>query len=687
MASVVCAGIPEFLQSTKPSEPYRELFNKVAKEKGYPIEWVQDAGAINIPEPDLGELSATDPNFQITPDIICEVRQIIEGRRRLVNEQAHTQMRVVPSATFTKDVLDLANPAERLWLAKVAGDFQRVAQDIFGYQAHPNYGNLSRWMGESRGDYYSLHHFKRMRSVQSPKLEDIGGLAFAAKPEEYEDYSNVFPWFEAPPPFNGMFPADMTKEEIAYLSKEYDPKDPVRLPWTVVERVEGKALETSKAGQNSWLVRGEGDRWYRVTNMAFHPTYQKYFREVANLLRQHAFVKATDDQKRTHALHPEFRKFTLTMADCLERGDFFKLLKTDLDQTAGNLFLTFFPHEGYWPDQIKLPWMMEMGIRQPGAEKMPPEEAAVFQGLEDRKGEVAKNNGLKYEPRKINTVDLAKGVVMFWPWRTGGYMRAYFREPAGHDYPKAVKDPSLGTVHRNVILMDSSTASVTTTNQILRELVDWGEQAATETRVEEFLQFVQWHEGGHGTGTRVDGILDSGRIFSVAYGKSWGSLVEPLADSDAAWALGRRYEKGLLGKGAEANRKQYEKECWNIIAVELKRYYAKDIASLDKIIGNGDAAHVVGSTLAVAWMFKYAVFSWNAEKKKLVVDLSKFQPAWDSLNETLTVFSLMDLKEEYHNFLRATFAHIPDEADEVIWAARQQFGKPLLVDRDPQGTL
>ncbi|MDO8461891.1 MAG: hypothetical protein Q7S98_03410, partial [Deltaproteobacteria bacterium] len=51
-----CQGVPSFPSWIKSSETYRNLFNKVATELGYPIEWTGDVagGSTNIP--DLNEL-------------------------------------------------------------------------------------------------------------------------------------------------------------------------------------------------------------------------------------------------------------------------------------------------------------------------------------------------------------------------------------------------------------------------------------------------------------------------------------------------------------------------------------------------------------------------------------------------------------------------------------------------------
>ena len=554
-----CDFVSSFPAEISSSEHYRELFNREAKRLGYPVEWVKDEGAPNIPEPERGELEVRD-SFTLTEDALCRIVSSVEAKRLRVVDEARAQMQITRSLTLSDEVLSLANPAELNWLQYVSDGLQEISLDIFGRQANPDYTLLEQWMAD-HGDPDSRHHFSRMRVPSLPPLESATIQRLAAEfgitdvtTDNPGDYGNVFPWFQAKPHFNGMMPEDMSEEDKVFLSKNYDRDHPIRLPWTVVENItiaDEKFLRdhgywdqpdksaTIEMDRNykeavSWLVKGNAGKWYRVTNMAFHPDYRDYFLAFAGLLKEAANLQSVvEDDGKTHSLDVSFRRYTLVMAQALESGDFQKLLAEDLNQTDGNLFLTFFPHEGYWPDGMKFPWMLEMGIRESRARNMPPQEAEIFKDLENRAAKTAGRHHLKYDARTIDTGDVGKSSVLLWPYRTGGFMRSYFREPMGHDYPKR-EYPGID-LHRTVILLDSIIARTEAFNDIFDNLAADGDSYTFHD--EDFTDFVLWHEGTHGTGARPDTPTNSGRTMADVYGDFWGDIAEPLSDAGSILAI------------------------------------------------------------------------------------------------------------------------------------------------------
>lgn len=645
-----------------------------------------EGGMPNIPEPSRGEIRI-DPSrssFQVTDAVICQVRQVIEGRRRRVVEAAQEQLRIVPSATIGDGRMNMANPAEREWLRRTADGLQEESLDIHGRQSNFHYSRLERWMAEGVNDHYSIYHFQRMRGVQPPNLE--GSLRV-----EYQNlipYANLFPWLPGAPAFNAMLPRSFSESEKAYVLNNYSKDDPIRLPWTVVERAseaevqrirvhreyDGNAAALTLVWRRAhgqavvWMVKGEGGWWYKVTNMAFHPDFRPHFLRMARGLRHNAFLRVEGQ-----TLHPQFRRFTVTMAECLERGDMLRLLRADLDQTEGNLFLTFFPHEGYWPDGIKFPWMLEMGIRQRRV-GMPPEEARVFQELEDLAGQVASQSGLPYQTRQIDVSEIEKSAVLFWGYRNGGFMRAYYREPAGHDYPKR-EYPGIN-LHRNVVILDTILSAVSPTNQILREILG---PRAVEIDHADLIDFVEWHEGTHGTGSRPDTPTQSSRRMSEVYGNFWGALVEPLADAGSVVALGRRHARGVISD------EQLRSRIQGILGQQFRRYLSKAAASDLETMGNPDAAHLIGSVMMIGWLLRERVIQIQPDRRTVLFNEREFVPSVTRFHAELTRFSLRDDLPGFQVFVQGLTAEIPNDFDQRCAALKSAAGRPFVVNRNPGG--
>lgn len=164
-----------------------------------------------------------------------------------------------------------------------------------------------------------------------------------------------------------------------------------------------------------WIVEGFEGRKYKVINIAFHERFRPHFLRVAQVLRENAPIEIDGD-----TLDPSFKEYTLVMADAFENGQFEKLLAADMAQTSGNLFFTFFPHEGYWSDNTKFPWMMEIGIRDGAFKNEALIHAQAFQWLEEKTARIIQTTGLSYEPRLMNSEDQARSSEFLWVLRTGG---------------------------------------------------------------------------------------------------------------------------------------------------------------------------------------------------------------------------------------------------------------------------
>lgn len=674
-----CKSVPVPLSSTPASPQYRSLFNAEARKLGFPIMWLEDkaGGAASVPDPDLGEVvQDIKTHYKLTDTDVCKVLASIEGKRRPVVKTARTQMKIVPSRTLSRDILKLASPAERGWLEFVSDPLQKISMTLFGRQANYNYDELADWM-TANGDPDSTHHFFRMKTPAVPTLSPASEAALRAQLDLPEgstkspaDFANAFPWFPGAPAFNALYSADITAEDLAYFSKAYDKDSPIQLPWTVVERMAAPPPNLPRTAVTvilvrdgdldvAWAVKGRDDKWFKVTNMVHHPRYRPLFLEAAQVLRTAA--------QKFPQLHPEFRDYTLTMADSFESGDLLRLLKADLNHSKGNLFLSFFPHEGYWPDGIKFPWMFEVGIRQPGAQS--PAEAGLIQELEDRVAAFAKQKGLPYTRRVIDSSDAAKSAVLFWQYRSGGFMRAFVREPMGHDYPKRTY-PDISQ-HRNVVILDATDAKVPAIQVQQKALLSNPGRSIGPTQL---VDFAFWHEASHGTGERTLDTVASGRTMGDVFGPCWGAMAEPLADAGSIWLNTKRFEKGVI------SRAQFDQYLSAAVMFQLDRMKPRG-AIMGPYLCHPEAGHLVGAAMLAGWYFKEGVLKANGPKGQL--DRERIVAATNTFWERLTEFSLTDNVEGYKTFIKDAVAAIPPDVERHMLASQAKNSPWIIVNRNP----
>ena len=327
---------------------------------------------------------------------IDHTRAELERRRLEVNQFIFTRMATDLSPSYGA-VLETLTPAKRAWFEAVKDPLTEASLDIYGGQVHPEYELNEAWMA-SEADLYSKLHFARVRETQAnwlPSHLTPYGYASAADARQYD---SVLPWFpDLPGMESAMWPIDMTEEEFAYLTKNYDPQHPILQPYTVVERATPEEVEriqvitkTNRSNEPmEWIVQGLEGRKYKVTNIAFHNRFRPHFLRVAQVLRENADIEIDGDR-----LDPSFKEYTLVMADAFENGQFEKLLSADMAQTSGNLFFTFFPHEGYWSDNTKFPWLMEIGIRDGAFKDKALIHAQAFQWLEEKTARMIQATGL-----------------------------------------------------------------------------------------------------------------------------------------------------------------------------------------------------------------------------------------------------------------------------------------------------
>lgn len=504
MVEETCKGMPPFPDWAAPSVWYRQQFNKVALEEGLPFIYFNDnpQGFPNIPEHPLGELFVLDQEewkkYQENPDFksilaqdICKVRQTVEERRREMAKVGMEVFPVVQSATYKDNKLSALNKGEQAWVKAVVDELYQAAQALYAIQAYADSDRTFAWMRE-HADPISLFHYERIRGAQKMPSKPAENIP------DSESYTSILPWFQDAPSFNRMWPDDFSKTELTYIHEKYDAADPIRLPYTRVYRItraeacviKENPKRNSKGIQVEWFRQGLGNRWYRVVHMAFDEEMRPHFLRIASVLEKNADIKVEGE-----SLHPQFRAFTRTMAQALQEGNFMELLQKDLQLSEGNLFMTFYPHEGYWEDGVKFPLMFELGIRDEGLLASARKMKDTIGWLGKQVEAVAKQSGLtSYQAPQVDLSNLSRDIVFFWALRTGAFMRAFIRDPGGHDYPK-VTCPGTDN-HRVAMVLDTLKSWGPLANAAAK--LYFGDEVARHVDFEGVSGFAMMHEVGHG---------------------------------------------------------------------------------------------------------------------------------------------------------------------------------------------
>lgn len=652
-----CKDVPVAPAWSIPSEDFRKLFNETASEMKTGIKWKNDfadKGNPNIPDVYLDEIQSDEvrPQEELNM-IVCGVLSKMEAKRQEISKKAYEKFLIQKSPTFDSERLSMVTPAERKWLEAVGPKFNEITLRIYGKEADFDWEKVKVWMNDPNNhiDEYSLLHFNRIQ-IKTVPFKDR--------------FASSVPWFPKLLQYNALWPADITEAELQAISAKYkdDPNAPILLPFTVVERATPEDIERANKGELLKNSRGEQVEWivdgYKVTNIALHPRYRADFSELAALLRANA----------NDGLDPEFKQYTLTMADACENGNFIDLLRADLDQTKGNIMLTYFPHEGYWADNIKFPFIAEIGIRQ----KISPEEMgkqlARLQELENQTAKILQSVGATYTPRIFDTTEIAKTNQMVWIYSNGGFVRAFpWSDPIGHDYPKRTY-PGID-VHRTVTMLDPIEATLQQRKKFIGML---SPKEKDLLAIKDIAEGVVYHEGAHGCGMRPTDITSTGKTLGQAFGGYWGVLTESIAYSG---------ELSIDGsdKGNPRNLvSTFFASMPTIASSEEMKQLMADPANIS------DNAHEPAVTAIVGFLASKGIISLN-EDKTLNIKFDKIGEHMKAFYTEVVKFSGKGDCAGFVAFINKNIDALPKEIADVIMTATSTTGKYPLLERTEKITV
>lgn len=675
-----CKNGPAFPAWIQSSASYRKLFNETAKELGLAITYLSDdpQGLANAPELKWGEVSVDAAEWKkydvtelrprsskLLDQDICTVRAEVERRRKAVNDAGMQVFPLEKSSTFSQRRDALLNPAEKAWYQRVGETLYDASMVIYGIQAAPQHPETLKWV-HRQADPSSRFHYERARAASGAPKKDVPGIP------ESNRYASSVSWFPDAPSYSNMWPLDLTADELTYINATYNDQDPIRLPWTRVSRV--SAADAEKIADNSpkfdepqheWARKGAGDRWYRVVNMTADPEMRPQFLRMAKALRDNAGISV-----KGSTLDPQFKQLTLTMADCLESGDFQRLLVEDLKQASGNLFMTFFPHEGYWRDGVKYPIIFEVGVVDTTALDRLKAQSYVFNWLGKEVEKLAQGAGFsKYTAPVFNADNVRRTAAFLWPLRTGGFMRAFQRDPGGHDYPKR-SYPGISD-HRVVMLLDTLTSWNAMLNNLMGKLLPEGNRPSAPR----IIDFAVYHEAGHGAQIPQNQILPNGKTLNGALGKWWGVLVEPWADVGAVLAYDKLKDDGVIQEA------EFRDVVLSGLIYNVLRLYPRQVALSDDMIAEGP--HITGSSMYLGWLYREGAIRW--QDNRLTVDMKKISLSSRTFFDALVRQAVAGDPEAFKTFANDCVAALPEDVEKQLIANKKSTASYVLIDRGEFG--
>ncbi len=659
------------------SEKFVTLFNKTANDLDLGIHWNGDTkgGTPNVPDyneltlnPLLYGTNSSGTQYTGVEINVEKVLRAVEHKRLQANELAWKAKVFVDSPTFERmKTVHKLNKAEIAFLKAIAPILSKETDIIFGKQYSHSFETYHAYLKE-HGETFSLRNFWLTMTAASPK---VPANKIPENFKDINDYASSVPGFpKAVDEFSASWPKNFTESEKAYLSKTYtDPQHPANLPYTSMVRYKGvepkkdtTVVETNSGGQPiKWIIKGEGNNLYLVQNISFDPRLQSHFLNIANGLRKYAGIHIDGE-----TLDPKFASYIMDAASFIEKGDWAGLLKADIYQTGGNLYFTFFPHEGYM-DQVRFPVIYELGIRNPDVSKLVATSPIAMNHLEQMVADRYIKMGLKtYNPRTFGETNSPNEMLTIDIYSAGGFLKPW-GGIGGHDYPKK-SFPGLENEHVTVAWHDTYQIRMPTFKTVYDKLV---ENKRPKIGIPYILAMTAWHEGTHGVGLRGDDKTLSGKNLDESFGKFWGAWAEPFADAGGVVANAFLLEKGHI------TQEYFDNALLALLMYQTKFYLPKETYKTDDGIFKNP--HQVGVSIEIGYLVDKGVIRFNPETGKVQVAWKKMGPAYKELFEYLTDLSAKGDKQELIAFTRKYIDAIPDNLEKAMIASRPMVYKKHTV--------
>lgn len=447
---------------------------------------------------------------------------------------------------------------------------------------------------------------------------------------------SLFPFYPDQPPLNGMIDPAITKssEEFGALVKQWKPQDP-RLRATTL---------LSKNGKGEIIA----------TPIVSHPAYKKDHEELVKALLEISGLNVGGDR-----LDPKVQKQLLAWVKFFKTGtdqDEANAVQATIDagEAGGNLLVNLGPAESYWDDQVKLSYLLQVGVKDPSMQARFGRQSALFQTLENSLTGIA-----NYQPRKLSSRGGFANPM--YQAVTGGFWETFsVREPIANSYPN--HDYSTVEGSNRFISMEGTEAAAGQIKIAIGRLLD--EDVSSWDAQKLFTELVVDHESGHLLGPQTQHVIPNVGKVGVVFGPHYMSSEEAKADLTAAVTTRLLYQRGELKWDQVRERVQAN------LAMSMSNRYKGKAA-----FANGLQAHYYGHMMEVGYWFQNGALTLvevernGAKEKRIHPDYEKMLESSWNLWRTLVQFQASGDVNGFTALGTTAVTHIPDEADAMILKA------------------
>ena len=606
------------------SERYRRVFNQKAESMGFDFRWTRDSHDPNSIEPDELELGADrgcSGHFdgQLSKNLKSVLEQVEKERLELLHKSASYHGHIDFRAP-----LELLTPVERQAVQILNDEVKPIINRIEARQHTPQADAQAAWMSK-HGTPEAKELFQRFHRDQM------------AGPWYYDDNASLMPTFPEVEPINGMISRDISMQEFQDLAASLPPGSDEMRPTTMLDRQNGEV----KSHPLSQDPRFRADHLQLAQSMDKLAALKVEGQGLDPLVSSQ--LKAWGQYFRSGEAQDEARAVQAT----IDAGESSNLLRIHLG-----------PSESYWADNVKFPYDLQVGVRDPKIQDEFKKWQTPFLELEQSLADVP-----NYQPRPLKTRGGFADPI--YQAVTGGFVESFYaREVKGVNFPNY---PYTGVEGSNrFLLLEAMNPVAAHAREIAGRLLDKVPDKLEETET----MYAGFHESGHLLGPQRSHITPGGIPMGLAFGQTWGSVEEPKADLTVSEMFSRRAQDGQL---SEADKRTHLEAATNIL---LSFYPGK------QLYRDGKATeHYYGFLLQTGYYLQTGALQLvsTPQGERLHCDPDKIEKASHDLWKKLITFESLGQKDEFVAFGNSVIESIPDSVDSMILKAQGDY-RPYFVD-------
>lgn len=612
------------------SARYREVFNRKAEAMGYAFRWVRDERNFNAVDPDelqLDTAAASRYGVAMVPqrfsvdlaDDVGHVLGAVEADRLALVEASALYHKRYPY----RAPLELLSPVERRAADIIEREAKPIINRINARQNNPQADAQRDWVNR-HGDYYSKQLLGRFNYDET------------AGPMDAEAGASLLPMLPDKPVINGMIAPDISMQQFQQ--------------YVALQPADAEALRPT-----TMLARdAHGD--IVATPLPLHPAFRDDHQTLAAVFDRVAALDGLDAGlvSQLSAWAKYFRSGSAADEKAAAQATI------DAGESGGALRLHVGPSESYWPDNIKFPYLLTIGIRDPGMTDQLRQWRDVFPQVEQSLVDVP-----NYQPRQLST----RGGFAdpMYQIATAGFMESYSgREPRGANYPNY----TYGTEGSNrFILMETLPPLVKDCNALADRLLDTGLSINEVRNLDNnVVLFATGHESGHLVGPQRDHVTPSGAREGVAFGSRWGSAEEPKADLTA---LELACSRARLGQIDESEKRELMQAS---VLFAMALYPGKAAALSGKV-----SDHPFGYALELGYYFQSGALSLGSDAR-VHIDFTKLETSSHDLWKRIIGLQAAGDVDGFMRFANDCIAAVPDGIDAAL-LEQQKSMRQYFVER------